>query len=117
MGMKRAKWKALLVASLAAGATLASSAIPGSVIAIYPGIMGCEKSCSVAAGGWPFPYLIDYPGISPMGSVSLTDSILGIDIIWAGALGATFLCWIGIIAAVIWTLGRTRLSNAAYFRR
>lgn len=65
------RWKMLLVPVLAAAATLASSGIPGMVSATYPDIMGCSEGCQVAAGGWPFPYAIDNPGISPVGSASM----------------------------------------------
>ena len=54
--------KVVVVLVLAVGVTLASSGISRTVSATVPGIMGCEKSCQVAAAGWPLPYVIDYPG-------------------------------------------------------
>ena len=110
------RWKSLLAAGLAAVATLASSAIGGTVIAIYPEIMGCESGCLAAAGGWPATYLVDYPGISPVGSVSLTDAMLGIDRIWPAELVLTFIFWLAISALVVWLLvrrGRRRTSPPA----
>jgi hypothetical protein len=98
--------KSLLAAGLAIVATLASSAIGGTVIAIYPEIMGCESGCLAAAGGWPAPYLVDYPGISPVGSVSLTDAMLGMDRIWPAELALTFIFWLALSALVVWLLGR-----------
>ena len=58
---------------------LLSSAKAGSASATYSEIMGCEQSCEVAAGGWPVPYLVDYPGISVVGSVDLMGGLLGED--------------------------------------
>lgn len=88
----------LLVALLAAAATCASGAISGTVSASYPDIMGCEQACRVAAGGWPFAYAVDYPGISPVGSASMTGAVLGVDKLWAGSLAATFGCWLALFA-------------------
>jgi hypothetical protein len=105
--------KSLLAAGLAVIATLASSTIGGTVIAIYPEIMGCESGCLTAAGGWPAPYLVDYPGISPVGSVSLTDAMLGMDKIWPAELALTYVFWLAISALVVWLLvrkGRRRTS-------
>lgn len=93
------------LASAAAGVALAllSSAIPGAAWATYPEIMGCELGCRVAAAGWPLPYLVDYPGISVVGSADLSGALVGEDhfrllpfcltlAFWlAAALGVTFL--------------------------
>lgn len=98
--------RSLLLAGLAAVVTLATSVIGTTIIATYPDIMGCESACLVAAGGWPVPYLVDYPGISPVGSVSLTDAVLGIDKIWPAELATTFLFWLAISALAVWTLVR-----------
>jgi hypothetical protein len=72
----------------------------------YPEIMGCESGCLAAAGGWPAPYLVDYPGISPVGSVSLTDAMLGMDNVWPAELALTFIFWLALSALVVWLLGR-----------
>lgn len=100
--------KSLLVTGLAVVATLASSAINGTVIATYPDIMGCKFGCLTAAGGWPAPYLIDYPGISPVGSVSLTDALLGMDNIWSAELATSFVFWFAASALAVWLLDRKR---------
>lgn len=96
------RWKVALVSVSAATAALASSAVPGSVRAVYPGSMDCAQGCQFVAGGWPFPYLVDHPGISPVGSVSLLGGLLGEDIIWPGSLLATFVFWLGLCSAVVW---------------
>ena len=105
----------LLVAVLAAAATLASSAIPGRVRAAYPGSMDCQQGCEFVAAGWPFPYLVDHPGISPTGSVSLVNGMLGVDLIWPGPLFASFAFWLGLAAAITWLVVRVvpRRSRAA----
>lgn len=100
--MTNNKWKIAGISVIAAVTTIVSSAVPGTVFARYPDIMGCEQSCSVVAGGWPFPYLVDYPGISPAGSVSLF--MLDVDVIWPGALAATFLCWLALILGLTWVV-------------
>lgn len=105
--------KTLLVIILAIAGTLGSSIVLGKVSAKYPEIMLCEQSCEVVAGGWPFPYLIDYPGISPVNSVSISNGILGTDVIWVGALVGTFLFWAGGAATVIWTIGRIKFKKPA----
>lgn len=101
-------WKWILAVILAVAATLSSSLVPATVIATYPDIMKCEQSCLVVAGGWPLPYLVDYPGISPVNSVSLSEGLLGDDVIWLGALATTFSFWLVLFAACVWILGRAR---------
>jgi len=106
------RWKALLVSVLAAGATLASSAISDKVRATYPGSMDCAQGCDFVAAGWPIPYLVDHPGISPTGSVSLVEGLLGVDIIWPGSLAGTYTFWFGLCAAIFWAAGCTKLRVA-----
>jgi hypothetical protein len=102
------RWVFLSAAGMAVIATLASSSIGGTVNATYPDIMGCESGCPAAAGGWPVPYLVDYPGISPVGSVSLTDALLGIDKIRPIELAATFAFWLAVSALAVWLLVRKK---------
>ena len=85
----RVAWAALMGAC----ATAASSLIAGHTNAQYPDIGGCEKSCDVVAGGWPFHYLVDYPGLSPTGSVDILGALLGHDHLHLGPLAATFAFW------------------------
>jgi hypothetical protein len=70
---------ALIIVSAGLVMALLSSFQPGRAKATYPEIMGCEVSCNVAAAGWPVPYLIDYPGISVVGSANLSGGFLGED--------------------------------------
>ncbi|QNA88910.1 hypothetical protein G4G28_11180 [Massilia sp. Dwa41.01b] len=108
--MKR--WRTVFtVTILAAMATLASSSVGAVVLAIYPDIMGCEAGCPTVAGGWPAPYLIDYPAISPVGSVALTEALLGDDKIWPRELALSFAFWLAASAVALW-IGR-RLAAAS----
>ena len=108
------KWMATLVVLMASvGTSLATSDIPGHVRVAYPGSEDCQQGCDFVAGGWPFRYLVDHPGISPFGSVSLSDGLLGADIIRPGALAETLLFWACIWTAAIWAsrrLWRLRLK-------
>jgi hypothetical protein len=74
-------------------ATLISTVVPGSARVTYPDIMGCEFGCEVAAVGFPFPFIIDYPGISPGHSADLTGALLGVDQVNWGRAAATFSVW------------------------
>ncbi len=109
----RIRWAALLVFGMAMVATLASSVIDGRVIAVHSDIMGCEAGCVTAAGGWPLPYLVDYPGISPVGSVSLSDALLGLDKIRPAALALTFVFWLCASATLVWAAMRRRVTAKA----
>ncbi|MEO8655129.1 MAG: hypothetical protein ABI409_13470 [Ramlibacter sp.] len=112
MGMNRMR-KVLLVSVIAAATTLASSVISGRVRAFYPGSMDCALGCEFVAGGWPFPYLVDHPAISPTGSVSLVNGLLGVDIIWFGSLAATYGFWLALFAAFGWAIGRSARHGRA----
>jgi len=106
-------WRLAVVLSLAVGATLVSSVIPGKVHVVYPGSMDCVHGCDFLSGGWPFPYLVDHHGISPTGSVSLLGAILGVDIVWVGSLVATFAFWLAVSAAVVWIARRVQRKDRA----
>ena len=92
--------RALLALIFAATAMLASSAIPGHVHEVDPGSMGCQQGCEHVAGGWPFPYLVDDHGLSPVNSVDLFGAIFGVDHVRPGAMVATFLFWLALLIAV-----------------
>jgi hypothetical protein len=79
---------------LAILASLTTSAVNSQVVVAYSGVMGCELGCNFIASGWPFPYIVDHPGISPTGSVSLVGAILGVDIIRPGHFLGTVLFWL-----------------------
>ena len=105
--------KVVVVLVLAVGVTLASSGISRTVSATVPGIMGCEKSCQVAAAGWPLPYVIDYPGLSPVGSASLLGALLGLDNIRPASLLGNFAFWMSAFTTVVWLRGGATKSSAA----
>ena len=100
--------KALVVLVAAVGTALASSIVPGHVRVAYPGSEDCQQACDFVAGGWPFRYLVDHPGISPLGSVSLIDGLLGADIIRPDALAETILFWACVWTIANWLVRRSR---------
>ena len=116
----RARINALLLAALAAVATLASSGVPSKVHLVYPGTEDCASGCNFVAGGWPWPYLIDSHGISVHGSVSISGGLLGEDIIDPLLLGATYFSWLGILSilfAIAWALRTRRQTLGAVHAR
>ena len=101
------KRSALLVVVVATVLTLASSFIRGDTLVNYPDVDGCTTGCTVAAAGWPFPYLADYPGVSPGGSTSLVEAVTGSDHVLWTAFVASWLAWVAAIALLAY-LGRRR---------
>jgi hypothetical protein len=98
----------LFVLVFATALALGSSAIPGQATVNYPDVDGCTAGCTVAAAGWPFPFLADYPGLSPAGSASLTEAALGSDhVLWTSFV-ATWLAWTALVGVVAWLLLRRR---------
>jgi hypothetical protein len=98
----------LIVVSIAVVLTLASSAVPGEVTVNYSDVDGCTAGCRVVAAGWPFPYLADYPGLSPGGKVSLIDAFFGGDHVLATSLAASFGAWAAAVAALTFLVRRPR---------
>ena len=87
---------------------LASSAIHRHTTVNYRDVEGCSAGCTVAAAGWPFPYLADYPGLSPAGRASLMEAISGSDhVLWTSFV-ATWVAWTVAIGALAWLLRRRR---------
>lgn len=80
---------------------LASSAFPGRTTAVYSEIMGCEAGCEVAAAGWPVPYLVDYPGISVVGSAGLSGALVGEDHFRLLPFLLTALFWTALVLLVL----------------
>ena len=76
-------------------AALLSSLVPREVVVVIPGNLGCAHGCTMAAAGWPFVYLVDHEGISPVGSVSLLG-VTGEDHFYPGAFGFVFFFWLGL---------------------
>lgn len=106
-------WMTPAVLIVALGTSLATSLVPGHVRVVYPGSEDCQQGCDFVAGGWPFRYLVDSPGVSPFGSVSL----LGEDIIRPGAFVETLVFWICIWAAVILATRRMHAAKSPWRRR
>ena len=85
--------------------TLISSIFIGSARATYPDILDCERQCVVAANGWPFPYLLDYPGLSVTGAASLVGALFGEDRFHLKPFLLTWGCWTlltGMVAGAVW---------------
>jgi hypothetical protein len=100
-----------LVCVLAAALTYASLAVPGRVSAVCANL-GTPEYCPVLAYGFPFPFLADSQGISPVGSVSRDPLSLLIgedDILWP-RLGLTGAFWMLVAAAgrTVWLRRRFR---------
>jgi hypothetical protein len=97
---------ALLVVIAATVLALASSAISRHATVNYPDVEGCTAGCTVAAAGWPFPYLADHPGPSPSGSTSLKQAVLGSDhVLWTSFV-ATWIAWAALVALVAYVFRR-----------
>jgi len=104
-------WKTFSMAlCLTLAATILSSEITSKINFVYQDIMGCTQGCLVIAGGWPFAYLVDYPGISPVGSVSIVNAVLGMDKILVNQMIKTFLFWFALIeiAVMVATIAMSR---------
>lgn len=98
----------LLPLALGAAATLATSAVTQQTIARYADIDACIAGCTVAAGGWPLPYLIDYPGPSPGHDVSLVGAAMGADRLRLEGLALDLAFWIVSAFVLMWLLRRIR---------
>jgi hypothetical protein len=81
-------------------ATVASSFVNGRTKITYPGSHDCHQGCDFVTGGWPFPFLIDHPAISPTGSVSLTAGLLGDDIFRVPSFAATLIFWLATVLLI-----------------
>ena len=101
----------LFVLVAATTLALASSAIRGRATVNYPDVDGCTAGCTVAAAGWPFPYLADYPGLSPAGKASLTEAALGSDhVLWTSFV-ASWLAWLALVGLLAWLVLRRRVPQ------
>lgn len=104
---------ALASAALALVLTLTSTAVSGRARMVYPDIMGCERGCAVAAAGLPAPFIVDYPGLSPVGRVDLVGVLLGLDrVLWARAVGALAV-WFMVSVAVVRAVARVAHAHRA----
>ena len=89
-------------------ATLASTFIEGGVSAIQLGNPGCENECNYLAVGWPFPYIVDGPGVSPVGTVSIFGALIGVDTLFITAMVKTFVVWLLLVAGAAWAISHRR---------
>lgn len=102
----RRRW--LLAPVLGLLATLASSVVNQRTTARFEDIDGCIAGCEVAAAGWPLPYLVDYPGLSPGNDAALIGLALGVDRLRPEAFVVDLLAWTVLAAVLAWLLGRAR---------
>jgi hypothetical protein len=70
----------------------------GSATVLFEGVEPGLSEIRVVTGGWPLPYLIDNPALSPVGSVSVVGGMLGLDRVRVGAL-LVDLAFYGLLAA------------------
>ena len=92
----------LAVAVLGASLTALSFNVDGHATVVYSDIMGCESGCEQPAAGWPVPFVVDYPGLSPSGSVGgLWEVWSGIDKVFWGRLAASFAFWLAAAAVAV----------------
>ena len=96
----------LISVLIATVCTIASSGIPSRFRIVRPDIMGCENGCMVAAGGWPFAYVVDGMNTSPVGSADLMGALIGLDDLHWDRFGATFLIWLVAVAVVLVSLDK-----------
>jgi hypothetical protein len=89
----------VLLIVLATVATLCSTVVAGKVSAVQLGNPGCENDCDYLAAGWPYPYIVDGPGVSPIGSVDVLGVVMGVDSVFPSALAKTFAFWLGLLLA------------------
>ena len=88
-------------------AAIASSFVGArSARAVYGDIMGCEAGCTVAAGGWPFAFVRDYPGMSVVGRADLSEVLFAADAFdWLPFL-ADWALWSAAILSALWLASR-----------
>ena len=101
-------WRILATVVLGVAATLASSTVRQETVARYADIDDCVTGCRVAAAGWPLPYLVDYPGLSPARDASLSGAAMGGDHWRAEALAVDLTLWTALAAILMALLRRLR---------
>lgn len=106
---KSPAWRRALVAfPLGIAATLATSAVDQQAVARYADIDHCVAGCTVAGAGWPLPYLLDYPGLSPVGTASLAGAFTGADRWRAESLAVDLVAWSLLAFVALALLRRAR---------
>lgn len=101
-------WRIVATVLLGVAATLASSTVRQEAVARYADIDDCVTGCRVAAAGWPLPYLVDYPGLSPAREASLSGAVMGVDRWKPEALAVDLLAWTALAAILMALLRRMR---------
>lgn len=101
-------WRVVAALLIGLGATLASSTVRQETVARYADIDSCVTGCPVAAAGWPLPYLVDNPGLSPATEASLTGAAMGVDRFRPEAFALDLLGWTLLAGLVVAVLGRLR---------
>ena len=102
------RWRFAVVLVLGLAATLGSSTIAQRSVARYADIDGCATGCEVAAAGWPLPYVVDYPGLSPANEASLTGLAMRVDRLRGEAFAVDLLAWTALAALIALLIGRRR---------
>jgi hypothetical protein len=102
------RWRFAAILVLGIVATLASGAVGQRAVARYADIDGCATGCEVAAAGWPLPYVVDYPGLSPANEASLVGLAMRVDRLRPEAFAVDLLAWTALAALVVLLLGRRR---------
>ncbi|MCV2355566.1 hypothetical protein LNV09_15580 [Paucibacter sp. B2R-40] len=103
--------KMFLLFAVATVATLVSTIVPGRVSATELGMVGCENECSFLTGGWPVPFIVDGPGVSPAGSVDLLGVLLSVDTLLPKAMAANLAIWFAALVAGTWAISLLRRRN------
>ena len=93
---------------VALGATICSSWLPRKTPVTHPSIMGCENGCDVAAGGWPFIYVVDGMTSSPVGSADFLGALVGLDDFRWEMFALNFVVWLSAIAIVALAFSKRR---------
>jgi hypothetical protein len=77
----------------------------------YEGVGPGWDSTRVVVGGWPLWFVRDHPAISPVGSVSVSNGIVGVDVLSPRRFAVDVAIHSAVIAAVALSLLRLRLRR------
>jgi len=96
-GAAHSRTRPLWIGLIALALTLATSLIQRPVATVQdwdcpPAPASCERA--MQAAGLPLPYLYDYHGLSPVGSVDLVGALLGLDLFVAWNFAVDLLFWL-----------------------
>ena len=101
-----------MAVALSLSLSAVSTGIERWVVAVHPTVMGCEDGCGVVAAGWPVPFVVDDPALSPVHSVSLIGVLDGTDEVRWSSLAVTLGFWLAVgvvVSEFAWrAVGRTR---------